>query len=203
MDSNLIPWIFASFMVSGSIYMLMLLIFGELSEFGDFDADLDLDFDADIDLDLDLDGDVHSGEGLQIGCASIAAFFAAFGALGLAGSLAGVGVAGNFVGATVFGLLVGRLVIAALTTLKRQESTRVQAEASLLGKTARVTINSASGKVGEAMIEAEQVLKFPIKEVNDAPLQRGDAVQVVDVRGGYLFVEKQAEAFRVRSEVRS
>jgi membrane-bound ClpP family serine protease len=60
-----------------------------------------------------------------------------------------------------------------------------------------------SGKVGEAMIEAEQVLKFPIKEVNDAPLQRGDVVQVVDVRGGYLFVEKQAESFRVRSEVRS
>ena len=202
---DLVPWIFASFMVTGSVYMLVSLIFGELSEFGDIDTDLDLDLDADLDLDLDMDmdidGDVQSGggDGLQIGCASIAAFFASFGALGLAGSLAGVSLAGSLLGATVFGLLVGRLVIAAIAMLKRQESTRVQAEASLIGKNARVTINSPAGKVGEAMIEAEQLLKFPIKEVNEAPLVRGDTVKVVDVRGGYLFVEKQADVIRVQS----
>ena len=208
MDSSLVPWLFASVMLVGVIYMLVSLIFGELTEIGgDLDLDMDMDFDMDMDMDMHLDAvhlDLHgdtsaAGEGLHIGCAAVAAFLASFGAMGLVGTLSGVSLIGSLVGATVLGLLIGRLVVAAIAYLKKQESTRVSSEQELIGRVARITINSAAGKVGEAMIEAEQLLKFPVKEINDAALHRGDKVNVVDINGGTLLVEKQADSIHIHS----
>ncbi|HLA44257.1 MAG TPA: hypothetical protein VJZ27_12515 [Aggregatilineales bacterium] len=200
MDSSLIPWLFASVMLVGVIYMLVSLIFGELI---DFDGDFDLAPDLDLDVDASgLDLNTHTsaaGEGFNIGCASVAAFLASFGAMGLVGTLSGVSLIGSLAGATVLGLLIGRLAMAAIAYLKTQESTRVSSERELIGRIARVTINSPAGKVGEVMIEAEQLLKFPVKEIHDAALHRGDTVNIIDISGGTLLVEKQADSIRMGS----
>ncbi len=57
---------------------------------------------------------------------------------------------------------------------------------------ARVTIESAPGKTGEAMIESGAfVTRSAVKEVNGVALYRGDIVEVVNVESGLLYVKKK------------
>ncbi|MEO0563468.1 MAG: hypothetical protein AAF125_15265, partial [Chloroflexota bacterium] len=62
----------------------------------------------------------------------------------------------------------------------------------LVGMTARATINSDAGKTGEVMVEVGRMVKYPVREVNNQPLARGDEVRILAVDGRYLEVEKQS-----------
>lgn len=156
-------------------------------------------------LDLGMDGVLESsplgglfglespdaGEAGGLGCGVIAAFLAGFGAVGLTGTLAGWNALVILGAALAFGLVLGRLVIGLLRFVIAQQGTRVFSSDDLIGLSGRVTIDSPAGKTGEVILEGEQVLKYPVKEVNDAPLKRGDIVEVVDIDGRFLRVKKK------------
>ena len=179
MDTGLIPYAFGSMMMVGMMYLVISLMFGELFEFdGLFDGlELELEF---------LEND--SGTGL--GCGAIAAFLASFGAAALASSLSGANLFVNMITGLAFGVIMARLVAFVFGYLKRQESTRVTSEESLIGKIARATISVAPGMVGEAMVDAEQKLKYPVREIEGEALQRGDRLEIVEVSGSVLDVRK-------------
>jgi|GEM_PF-1055678 len=188
MDGDLTPWIFASIMTVGVIYMMASIIVGDLFDFG---GDLDLDLDVDADLDLSADTPA-TGDGLKIGCSAIAAFLAAFGAIGLASTLAGQNIIITLTVSTIFGLVVGRLVAELFAYLRRQQFTTVQNQESLIGLEAHATIHIAPNRIGEGMVHGTELLKYAIKEMNGVELYRGDTVQVMGIEGNHLLVKKIA-----------
>jgi hypothetical protein len=181
---GLIPWLFAAMMVVGVLYLLLNIMFGGFS-----DADLPthnlhglFDF---------ISGGDTAVDGQGVGCSAIAAFLAGFGSVGLFGTLARWNLLISVIVALVAGLLMGRVVVSVLRFVARQESTAVITSADLVGSIARVTVNTPAGKLGEAMLEDGQRIKYAVKEISNLPLQRGDFVEVVEVKEGRLLVKKK------------
>jgi membrane protein implicated in regulation of membrane protease activity len=210
-------WFFATLLGIGLAY-LFLVIFGGLGEMFDLDGALDnvgihqlfgIDvvdvgevlesieavddisgiadsFNAvDVTESFDASADVQG-----LGCMALAAFMAMFGGVGVVGILGErplwiillVGVAISYG--------VARIVVEVLKYVQRQQGNEAFSTQDFIGKPARVTINSASGKTGEVMVEADRRLKYPVKEINGVALSRGDTVTIVGIDGRYLKVEK-------------
>lgn len=170
--SDLTPYIFGAITLAGVLYFLYSIIFGDVS--GDAGPALDVPDDAG-----------------HFGCTIIAAFLAVFGAVGLLGTLSGWSLLLTLGVAAVFGLVIGRLTMAALRYVVRQQSTERHNVGDLIGASARMTIDTPAGLTGEAMVEGAYVNKYPVKDVTDSALSRGDHVEVVDVRDGTLYVKKK------------
>jgi membrane protein implicated in regulation of membrane protease activity len=166
-----IPWIFAALTGIGVLYFL-LTIFGasEIAE--------------------GLDLGIGNADG-QFGCSVVAAFMAGFGAIGLLGTLSGWNLYATIGLALVIGLITGRFLMTVLRFVMNQESTTVVSNDTLIGMSARITINSPAGHTGEAIVEEQYVQKFPVKEMNGAELRRGDVVEIVNVSDGTLYVKKK------------
>lgn len=178
--------IFGVIMLIGIGYLLLMILGGVGDAFNMDGALESTGLDALFGVDSPDVGEVSG-----LGCSAIAAFLAGFGAVGLTGTLAGWNI---FVIAAVsigFGYGLGRGVAALLRYVRAQQSTRIFSSEDLLGMPARVTIDSPAGKTGEALIEGEQILKYPIKEVTGAALKRGDIVEVVNIEGRFLQVKKK------------
>lgn len=194
LDAELIPWIFASILAVGLIYMLFSIFFGGLV---DVDADLDLDMDFDIggDAGVDIGGDAEaSSEARGIGCSVISSFMVGFGSMGLIGSLSGASLIFSILSGLIFGLIFGRTMLWALRFVLRQQSNDLMTTNSLIGTRARMTINTPAGKVGEALVEADSLIKYPVVSLDkETPLNKGDYVEVVDVMNGRLLVKKRAD----------
>lgn len=172
----MLPWIFAAIMAAGLTFLLISIFFGGLG---------DADF---ADMGLDIGSDV--GDGTDFGCIVIAAFLAGFGSFGLLGTLAEWHVFFTILSALAFGLIFGRTTMAMFRFVLRQEHNELMTSNDLIGKRARVTVNVPPGKVGEALVEADSVMKYPIRHVDEAvELHKGDYVQVIDVVGGRLLVK--------------
>lgn len=171
MPPDVLPYVFGGLMLVGVLYFVYSIFFGDVGEGGLEVASLD---------------DVG-----EIGCSVIAAFLAGFGAVGLLGVWSGWGLLVTLGVAAVFGLVIGRVIMWVLRLIARQQSTDVTNVQNLIGSSARVTIDIPAGKVGEAIIEEGYVAKYPIREVGDHALQRGDHVEVVDVQNGMLHVKKK------------
>jgi membrane protein implicated in regulation of membrane protease activity len=172
MDTNSLTWVFGAMTLIGVVYFLFTILSGN-----------------DLFGDLHLPG-IDLGDGF--GCTVLAVFLAGFGSIGLLGVTSGWSLVTTIIAALLFGLVLGRLAVGLLRYVFRQQSGTILArEAQLIGVTARVTIDSPEGKTGEAMIEGEHVEKFPVKEVNNAALRRGDHVEVVEINGGILYVKKK------------
>jgi membrane protein implicated in regulation of membrane protease activity len=170
----------------GAVYLL-LMIFGGVGEALDFDlAGLFGGAAESLDGGLDLDG---GNEGL--GCNVIAGFLTAFGAIGLAGTVADLNIYLVLALAVIFGYAVGRLISRFIHFVYTQQSDTVASQDTLIGKLARVTISVPAGKVGEAIVEDGPVTKYPIREVNETPLKRGDMVMIVSMDGTTLNVKKK------------
>ena len=179
-------WIFGGLMVFGLLYLL-LMIFGSALELGDMDGLMEsTGMDSVFGLDTPAAGEISG-----LGCSVIAAFLAGFGAVGLAGTLAGWSLVVSLIGAVLIGLVFGRVVVQALLFVYRQQTESVGSIDRLIGESARVTIDSAPGKTGEAIIESGEITKYPIREINDAELRRGDTVEIVNVQGRVLQVKKK------------
>lgn len=176
MEGDLVPWIFASVMAVGIVYLVISLIFGEI---GDLFGGLEFEFDSGADSPIGF------------GCMALSGFLAGFGAVGLGSYLAGSNVLISTVAGTAFGYLIGRLITGMINFLRRQESTTVKPLTELIGQEGRITINTASGKLSEAMFDVGEILRYPVKEQNDAKLTRGDMVVVTDISGSYLYVKKK------------
>jgi membrane-bound ClpP family serine protease len=166
MDNNTLTWVFGAITLLSMGYFAF-SVFTNADDIGDF------------------------GEG-EFGLTIVAAFFAMFGAMGLLGLLSGWSVLVTLVVALVVGLVSGRVVMGILRFVKRQQSEENPEKINdLIGKSARITIDSPEGKTGEAIIEANFVLKYPVKEINNEALQRGDTVEIVDTASGILYVKKK------------
>lgn len=196
MDASLIPWIFAAIMTAGVTFLLLSIFLGGVA---DVDADIDMDVGLDLDLDVSGDiggqaGDIHAdtAESKNLGCMVIAAFLTGFGAMGLVGSLAGWPVFFSILAGIAFGLVFGRTSAAVLRFVVRQQSSDLLTADSLIGTPARITVNTPAGKTGEAMVEGTSLIKYPVRAVgDDVVLQKGDWVEIVEVRGGCLYVKRK------------
>ncbi|HLV35617.1 MAG TPA: hypothetical protein VKY59_10910 [Spirillospora sp.] len=180
--------LFLIIMLVGLLYLL-LMIFGGAVTVMDIDIDSALESTGlDTVFGLDSAGGSEAG---GLGCGVIAVFLAGFGAVGLTGSIGGWNPLAMLVAAVLFGWLLGRAVVALLRFVYAQQSTDVFRSETLIGQSARVTIDSPAGKIGEAMVEEGEIRKYPIKEMNGLALQRGDTVEIVDINGRFLRVKKK------------
>jgi len=206
---------FGVIMVAGLLYLLS-VIFGGLGEVLDFNIDGTLEsmglgavFGIDGVLDgvdgaLDgVDGALDGIDGMDaanasdassdaqgIGCLTISAFMSMFGAIGLVGTLSGRSLWLILLVGIILSYVMARIVAEVMKYVYRQQGNSAYTTNELIGKTATATIGAQPGKTGEVMIEAGRLLKYPVKEVNQAPLKRGDQVVVLAVEGRYLKVEK-------------
>jgi membrane protein implicated in regulation of membrane protease activity len=166
MDTNTLTWIFSGVTLISVIYFLF-SVFTNASEISGFD-------DGEFTLTI------------------AAAFFAMFGAVGLLGILSGWSILITLVVAVLVGLITGRAVMSILRFVMRQQSEENSEKINdLVGKSARVTIDSPAGATGEAMVETNFVAKYSVKEINSEALQRGDTVEIVDTANGILHVKKK------------
>ncbi|MDX2138317.1 MAG: hypothetical protein SF123_09500 [Chloroflexota bacterium] len=168
-------FVFGTIMVIGVGYLLLMVL-------GLADTLELIDVDGALGLDAGMDG---------MGCALIAVFMAVFGAFGLTGVLLSWNLIGTILTAVALGFVMSRLGLVALRQLRKQESKPINfAHSDLIGRGAKITIASAPGKTGEALVEADTILKYPVREIDGAALQRGDRVAIVDVEGRFLIVRK-------------
>jgi membrane protein implicated in regulation of membrane protease activity len=174
-DITLSPWIPGILLVVGVGYLLINLLIGEF----------------DLGIDLGLDAAIDAGDGaLGIGCNVIAVFCVGAGALGIVGSLAAWNPILTILLSLLLGLIVGRIFQKFLQFAMQQQSNDPLTKDKLIGLTARVTVNVPAGKIGEALVEEVERIKYAIKNVDNLPLQKGDMVLIVDVQAGRLLVRK-------------
>jgi hypothetical protein len=179
-------WLFLALMIFGLAYLVLMIVSG-IGDLMPIDVDGMLEGTG-IDSLMGLEG-AEDASGL--GCSVIAAFLAGFGAVGLTGTVMAWNPLLMLLVATGFGWGLGRVVVAIMSFVFRQQSTEVFHKDDLIGLSARVTIDTAAGKTGEAMVESGAIRKYPVQEVNGAALQRGNTVVIVDVNGPFLQVKKK------------
>ena len=177
--------LFLAVMVAGLAYLL-LSIFGSMGDAINIDGVLD-----NTGIDALFGIDVGADDSSNLGCGVIAAFLAGFGAVGVTGTVNGWNVLLMLAVAVAFGWVLGRIMIRVMRFVNAQQSTAVFRNEDLIGTSARVTINSAAGKTGEAIVELGEIRKYAIKEINGAALQRGDTVEIVNINGRFLEVKKK------------
>lgn len=144
---------------------------------------------GDLDLDIGLDFGLDAGDGV-LGCNVIAVFCVGAGALGVAGTLAAWNPVLVILLSLLLGLILGRLFQRFLQFAMRQESNDPLTKEKLIGLTARVTVPVPAGKMGEALVEHMERIKYAIRNVDHAPLNKGDIVLIIDVQAGRLLVRK-------------
>lgn len=172
--TELLPWIYGGVMASGLIFLLVSILFGDIG-----------------DVEMDVDMDASGGDARSLGCMVIAAFMAGFGSVGLMASFAGWDAAYSLLVALVFGLVFGRSTMGIMRWVLRQQSNDLLTGESLVGAQARITVNIPPGQVGEAMVTAKSVMKYPVVALDrELALHKGDIVQVEQVLNGRLVVTK-------------
>ena len=119
----------------------------------------------------------------------IAAFCAGFGAVGLTGSLLQWPVLLTVLVSLLVGVLFGQGVTRFLRFVMKQQSNNILTKDRLIGLNARMTINTPAGKVGEALVEEYERIKYPVEHIRGEALSRNDIVQIIDVQGGKLLVD--------------
>jgi membrane protein implicated in regulation of membrane protease activity len=186
MDSTSISWIFIVVMTVGVTYLLISIVMGGL-----------IDFDVDVDADIDgaLDGmDATETEARGLGCSVISVFLAGFGAVGLLGTLSGFSLIVSIIAGSISGVILGRVVTAVLRYVMRQQSNDLLTAHSLIGTMARVTVDIPAGRIGEALVEGESLIKYATKAVSDeVALKKGDYVEIMNVENGRILVKKKRQ----------
>jgi membrane protein implicated in regulation of membrane protease activity len=168
----------------GVVYLL-LSILGGLFE------GLDLGVDSAL-VSLGLDGvlGLDGADAAGLGCSVLAAFAAAFGAVGLVATLSGWGVALSILVALAIGLVIARFSSAGLRYVYSRQHSDVTSAHDLVGMTGRVTITTPAGATGEIMVENREIERYPVREIDGQPLARGDVVEIVALDGNELRVRK-------------
>lgn len=181
-------YIYGAILAFGVVYILANIFLGGLGGDSDFGVDVDADFDVDIDTGVDVEGD---SEAVGISLNVIAAFAVGVGAVGVGSTLAGWPPIATILASILFGLILGRIFQNMMRFVLRQEGGDVITAHSLIGQTARVTVNTPAGRLGEALIEEPERIKYAIRNIEaDQPLEKGDIVQIISVESGRLHVKK-------------
>lgn len=177
-------WVFGTFLLVGLVYLILTIVGGV------FDS-LDLGIDGALEaIGLDVVLGLEGSEAAGLGCSVLAAFAAAFGAVGLVSTLSGWGVILSLLVALAVGMVMARLSSAALRYVYAGQHSDVRSIQELIGKTGRVTIGSSAGESGEIMVETEEVARYVVKEMDGSALERGDIVEIILVDDRYLRVRK-------------
>lgn len=169
---------FGGILAAGAVYIVAQLFLGGLAEAG-------------FDTDVSADADSGESEALGISLNVIAAFCVGVGAMGLVASLNDWSVIITILSSLLFGVLLGRLFQVGFGYVLRQQHSGLIAGDTLVGNIARVTVDTPAGKLGEAMLEEPERMKYPIKHMDDAPLSKGETVVVIKVEGGRLYVRRK------------
>ncbi len=184
--------LYTLFLILGLGYLL-LTIFGGLGDALDLGMDGAMEsVGLDTLFGLDFSADSGMGEATGLGCSVLAAFMAGFGVLGLVGASAGWNPLLVIGGSVVGGWIMGRGFATVMRYVLAGQSTEGYSSDSLIGLSARVTINTDAGRTGEVMVNIGEQIKYAAREINDAPMQRGDVVEIVDVVGHVLHVKKKS-----------
>lgn len=204
-------WFFGIVMAVGLLYLLLVIV-GGLGDLFDLDGTLESmgigsvfgidasavaegvdaldDLGSVTDAGDSLDATGVAGELQGVGCLTISAFMAVFGAIGMVGILNGRNLPITILIGLVISYAVARLITELLKYVYRQQSNSAYSTDSLIGMTAQATINAEGGKTGEVLVEAGGRVKYPVREINGNALKRGDQVTIVGIDGRYLQVEK-------------
>ena len=186
-----VPWCFGSFMLLGTLYLLVTSFFGGSADWAGGLADgVDNALEGvGIDLIPDAGADVGGSKG--VGCGLIAAFAAGFGLVGMTTNLLGAGVIASILWSVPAGAVFGALYFGLMRFLQKQLASSSASGEELVGRRARVTINTPPGEVGQVSITVAGEWKtFPAVEVERKPLSREDNVEIVGFEGGRVFVKK-------------
>lgn len=167
---------FLTILVVGVAYILISLFFGGLGE-------------LDIDIGELGTGDA-SADALGLSLSAISAFCVGLGAVGTVASLNNWSFIVTILVSLLFGLILGRFLQSLLRFALRQEGGDVIKTNDIIGSVARITVNIPAGRLGEGMIEEPQRMKNAVKNIDEAPLQKGDKVVVIDIDGSRWLVRK-------------
>lgn len=176
--------IYTGLLVVGIAYLLLMII-------GGFAESLVPDLDGALDA-VGLDGilGLDGAEATGLGCSVIAVFMAVAGAVGLVASHAGWSFILTLLVALAVGMVMARGASGVLRYVYAGQFTAVRSSEHLIGQIARVTVAAPAGQTGEAMIETGEVVRHAIRELDGAALERGDQVEIVDIKGHYLIVRR-------------
>ncbi len=184
--------IFGAILAFGVVFMLISIFLGGV---GDADAGAaDVDFGADVDIGADADVGADGGDSQAVGISLnvIAIFCVGFGAMGLAGSLAEWPMLLVLLLSVLFGLLLGRGFQVFMRFLLRREPDALHSADTLIGKRARITVDTPAGKLGEALIIDGERIKYAVRHIEDAePLEKGAIVSIVGINNGRLTVRRR------------
>lgn len=180
------PYLFGGILAFGVVYIVAILLLGGV-------GDVDFGVDADVDFGGDADAAAGDGEAVGISLNVVAAFCVGVGAMGLVASLNDWSVLLTLLSSILFGMLLGRFFQVALRFVLRQQHNGLLTQDRLIGASGRVTVNTPAGRFGEALIDAQERIKYPVKHHAGAALQKGETIIVLAVDGGRLLVRKQDE----------
>lgn len=184
--------IFGAIFAAGAVYMLVSIFLGGAGDadmggldVGGTDADLG---GLDAGVDADAGGD---GEAVGISLNLIAVFAVGFGGMGLAGTVGNWPWLLTLLLSVLFGLVLGRGFQRLMRFLLRRDPDALPSERTLVGKRARITVDTPAGQLGEALIIDGERIKYAVRN-NDAdePLHKGDIVSILSVANGRLTVRR-------------
>lgn len=186
--NTLIPFalqLFGTILTIGVTYIVAMMFLGGITETG---------LDADVDVEIDTGGaDAGGTETIGISLNVIAAFCVGVGAMGLVAALNDWSVLLTTLSSLLFGAFLGRFFQVVMNFVLRQQGGEVITTKSLIGISARMTVDTPAGKYGEALIEEPERIKYPAKHIHGEALAKGETVVIVNVEAGRLYVKKEYE----------
>jgi membrane protein implicated in regulation of membrane protease activity len=121
----------------------------------------------------------------------LAAFLAGFGGFGLLATLGGKSVLASIGLGLISGLILAVVLGSLLKFLHKQQATSVVSDKDFLGLSVQVIANVKPGEIGQGIVDVKnQRLTRGIREIKDKAMSRNDRIEVIEVRGGVLFVKK-------------
>ena len=177
--------------IPGIFYLLISLVSGGITEgAGDVVEGVDNLLEGlGVDIIPDVDGLGDGYTGISLG--TIAVALAIFGIFGLLASLTGVSPPVNIALALLYSIFIGGIYFLLMLILLRQQRDSLIFVDDFVGLVGRTTIPSSSGEVGQGFFVIKGRNKtYPIIEVNKLSLERNDAIKIVHLKAGRLYVEK-------------
>lgn len=175
-------------LIVGAGLLLVSLFGGDAEVEADFDLDLDAGGGADA-IDSGVDSDVAAFKVLSIRGLIYAAF--GFGAGGFLAEVLGAGTVPSLATAIAGGVISGTMVTAVFEYLRRTNSGELPGEASLRGRTGRVTVAIGATSPGRIVVERggrEVTLRALPHSTAEGEPEGWSSVLIVEVEDGVARV---------------
>jgi len=176
--------------VGGGFFLISLFLGGIGDWLGDVFDGLDTALEG---IGIDVIPDDVDTDAKGAGCTTFLAFLTGFGAAGLIVSLSGVGATLSILAGIGFGLVVGAIYFWTIQLIMRHQANSMATDSDIVGKTGRVSVSIPENGIGQVTLTVrDDIRPFPAWCENSLTIEKGQAVKVVSVEGGRLFVERVA-----------